>query len=189
MVPQIRESIHYQHDEEPVWLSVFGSERKSVSKELRSDFHPPSYIIVQQKRVLFDDNLDIFCVDRVSGKYHDKVWYSEAELASFEERYIAKAGKKRSLRERDARAYNHSRRVLLHHRAYKEMGDYNKANDLEYFSSQSSQSCKDMCRKQAKRLEKEVRSIQSESDEQTTSSSTGLEYFIEKVFSFSSQGS
>ena len=189
MVPQIRERVHYQHDDEPAWLSVFGSDRKPMSKELRSDFHPPSFIIVQQKRVLFDDNLDVYNVDRISGKYYDRVWYSEAELSSFEERYIAKAGKKRSLKERDARAYNHSRRVLLHHRAYKEMGDYNKANGLEYFSLQSSQSCKDICRKQARRLEKEVRSFHSESDERTRSSSTGLEYFIEKVFSFSSQGS
>lgn len=189
MVPQIRESIYYQHSEQPAWLSVFCSDKKPLSKEFISDFHPPRFVIVQPKRVLFDDNLDVYNVDRVSDKYYDRVWYSEAELASFEERFIAKAGKKRSLKERDARAYNHSRRVLFHHRAFKEMGDHNKANELEYLSLQSSQSCKDMCRKQARRLEKEVRSFQSGLDERTTSSSTGLEYLIEKVFSFSSQAS
>ncbi|KAL3944589.1 MAG: hypothetical protein SGBAC_001355 [Bacillariaceae sp.] len=189
MVPQIRESIYHQHDEEPAWLSVFGSDRKPISKGLISDFHPPSFVIVQRKRVLFDDNLDICNIDRISEKYHDRVWFSEAETTAFEQRYMAKAGKKRSLKERDARAYNHSRRVLFHHKAYKEMGDYNKANDLEYISLKSSQSCKDLGRKQARRLEKEVRSFQTESDARTTSSATGLEYFIEKVMSFSSQGS
>lgn len=188
MVPQIRESIYY-HQEEPAWLSNFGSDRKPLSKESISNLFPPTFVIVQQKRVLFDDNLDIYNIDTISEKYHNRVWYSEAELAEFEDRYIAKAGKKRSLKERDARAYNHTRRVLFHHRAYKEMGDYNKANDLEYLSLQSSKSCKDLCYRQARRLEKEVRSFRSETEKRTTSSQTGLEYFIDKVLSFSSQGS
>merc|ERR1712232_726677 len=103
-VPQIRESIYHQH-EEPAWLSNFGTDRKPLSKESISDFYPPAFVIVQPKRVLFDDTLDIYNVDAISEKYHNRVWYSEDELTAFEERYIAKAGKKRSLKERDARAY------------------------------------------------------------------------------------
>jgi hypothetical protein len=185
MVPQIRESAYYNDNANQDWLLALGPERQRFQQKEFHDFPTPSNIIAQRRKVVFDDQVDMHEVDQIAKKYYDSVWFSESELFSFEQKYNERASRKRSAQERDARAYNHTRRVLLHHKAYKEMGDCGMKNGLENISLQSSESCKELSRQDAIQVEEQVRRYyydRTPSKRSSVTQQSGFDYFMNMFF-------
>jgi hypothetical protein len=181
MVPQIRESAYHIDHANQDWLLALGPERQRFQQKEFNDFHTPSCILAHRRKVVFDDQVDVHEVDQIDMKYYNSVWFSESELFGFEQKYDERASTKRSAQERDARAYNHSRRVLLHHQAYKQMGDCGMKNGLEYISLQSSKSCKELSRQDAIQVEQEVRRDydRKPSKKSSVKQQSGFDYFID----------
>lgn len=188
MVPQIRESAYHVSNYDYDWLlGALGPEKQHFQqKEFypQEDFYPPSYILVGRRKVTFDDQEDIFEVEKIDPCHHGSCWFTEAELHTFATKAADRESRKRSLQERDARAYNHSRRVLLHHKSCKEDG-FSKA--LEYISRQSSEKCKELSRKDAARMEKAVKKYNTrmpveEHLKQDSSFQTGIDYYVNRFF-------
>lgn len=185
MVPQIRESAHYINDQD--WLSRLGPERRfQQQKDFNNNFNdinPPSYILVQHRRVVFDEKVDVHEVDQIDKKYYNSVWFTESELTSFEKKYIERTSRKRS-QERDSRAYNHVRRVLCHHKACKQMGDYDMNNGLEYISTQSSENGKKLSLQDAARVEEEVQRYYKDKSSKSASRKNrqSFEYYMNILF-------
>eukprot|EP00980_Cylindrotheca_fusiformis_P009895 scaffold2189_cov116-Cylindrotheca_fusiformis.AAC.15 len=189
MVPQIRESAHCSGNSADEWRTALEPERQRLGHLKKfQNFHQSSYIVSERRKVLFDDQIDVYEVERIDEKYHKSLWFSESELDGFEKKYYERASRKHSAAEKDARAYNHVRRVVFHHKAYKQMGDYDMKKELDYLSSQSSQCSKDLSRKSATHVEKEVRKYYQEECSKRSSRRTskqkqsGLDYYMSKLY-------
>lgn len=159
MVPQIRESHYHLDNYFSFDFLALPSPEKSHQPN-KAVFQPPSYIIIEHRKVNFDDNVDVCDISRIKEKYHKSLWYSEEEISKFSERKSEKDSQKSQTR-RESITYNHSRRVLFHHNAYKQMGDEDRTHGLEYISKQSSKNSKRESRKKALKLEMEVKRYNS----------------------------
>lgn len=95
-------------------------------------------------------------VDRVQELDVYKVWYNDAELELFRKKSSSKDPKSSS---RDARVFNHIRRVLLHQEVYKQMGSEDQIV-LSAISRELSKPARNKARKSADHIAKEVESYQ-----------------------------
>jgi hypothetical protein len=116
----------------------------------RNDY-PPSYIFVGNRKVSFDDKVDVFEVERPSETEARDVWFTKQELA----RFMRRSSKDPRSRTQDAVTFNHARRVLLHHSSYRKMGTKD-SNSLDVISRESSYKSKLQARKAAVKLAKRV---------------------------------
>lgn len=172
MVPQIRESRY--NIESYFNLDFLDSRLQQSSKS--KNFCPPSYIYIERRRVSFDERIDVFEVEMINEKYHDSLWYSDEQISTFSRR-SSERNSKSSLKERDARSYNHTRRVLFHHNAYRQMGDKDDIHGLEYISRQSSMSSKRESRIAAMKVEKQVKRYNLEN----TVVKRGFSYYMDQI--------
>jgi hypothetical protein len=125
---------------------------KNQEQKSRTNY-PPPYIFLRNRSVSFDDNVDVFEVERPSEREARDVWYTEQELARFPRR-SSRDPRSRS-RIQDAVTFNHTRRVLLHHRSYRKMGTKD-SNNLDAISRESSNRSKLQAHKAAIKLAKQV---------------------------------
>ncbi len=123
---------------------------KNQEQKSRTNY-PPPYIFLRNRSVSFDDNVDVFEVERPSEREARDVWYTEQELARFK-RQSSKDPKSRT---KDAVTFNHTRRVLLHYRSYIKMGTKD-SNTLDVISRESSHRSKLQAYKAAIKLAKRV---------------------------------
>jgi hypothetical protein len=178
MVPQIRESAYHVSTYDYDWLiGALGTEKQRF--EEKDDFCPPPYVLVRRRSVMFDNRVDVFEVDKIDERHKDSLWFTEEELDGFAQRSDEREFKKRSSQQLDARAYNHSRRVLLHYKVCMEMGD---SKGLDYISRQSSKKCKALSRQNAIRVEKAVKKYKTESGLKSSSFQKGLDYYMNRLY-------
>jgi len=107
------------------------------------------------RKVLFSDTIAVHDVEVVPTRRKRKLWYNEKDFDAFQaefEKEDPDAGT------REAVAFNHTRRVLLQHRAYKSMDDEN-VEGLVAISEESSLNARAKARHQALQLEEEVKSL------------------------------
>jgi hypothetical protein len=110
-------------------------------------FHPPPFIIVGRRNVSFDDHVDVYEVEKPTPKESESIWYSKKELS----RFMKRCSKDTRFSTRGARAFNHTRRTLLHQKALKQMG----SKDLSGLSKISRQ-CSYKAKLEARELAEQV---------------------------------
>ena len=112
---------------------------------------PPRYVVVKKQKVSFNHEVEVFPVERIPRKAKRSVWYSEKQLAAFEQH----CSTDKELITQGARSYNHTRRVLLHQKAYSKLGT-SRNNGLDVISRECSRRSKKQARTAAMHLAEEV---------------------------------
>lgn len=130
-------------------LSPYYTQPCDLKHEKSKKAFPPPFIIVGRRKVSFNDRVDVFEVERLSETDNGSSWYSEHELSKFTRRYS------KGLSTQNARSFNHTRRVLLHQNAYKQMGTKDHIS-LDGISRECSQGAKLRARKKAHAVSMEV---------------------------------
>jgi hypothetical protein len=119
-------------------------------KQAEKEVYPPPFIIVYCRKVSFNDDVDVIEVEKLSETENGLAWYREHELSKFIRLYS-----KDSSFTRNARSFNHTRRVLLHQNAYNQMGAKHQQG-LDVISRECSKNSKLQARKTALAVAMEV---------------------------------